>query len=421
MKSAAIATFFILISVFSFSQKSDSVTYKKPTISWGGFVRADAIFDTRQVVEAREGYILLYPKNSLIDANGTDINAQGSLNQYAMAARLVARVKGPDVLNAKVTAMIEADFTGASNLENNSFRLRHAYTRLSWTRVTLLAGQYWHPLDVPEMLPDVLALNTGAPFHSYSRQPQVRMDLKYRHINLVLVASSQRDYVNSGPEKDSSSYIYLKNSVIPNLHAQLQFSGDKVFLGAGFDYKQIVPRLKTSLKLEADEKLNCFSGTAFMKIKLNPFTWKTQVIYGQNLNDHTMLGGYGVSSIDSTTDHRTYLPLNYLSAWTGFTRIYRNLQFSLFLGYTKAYGASDSLIAPYVYSRGVDRWGGRKADIDYIYRISPMVTWNIGNLALNAELEITTAAYGPADEKYRIISSKEVTNLRTTVALIYTF
>lgn len=413
--------FLVVTSIFTQAQTADSVISKKPSLTWTGFVRADAIFDTRQVVEAREGYLLLYPKNVAYDADGKDFNAKGSFNQYAMTARLAAKIQGPDVFHAKVYAYIEGDFTGASNLENNSFRLRHAYSRLTWKHFTLLTGQFWHPLDLPEMLPNVLSLNTGAPFHSYSRQPQIRTDLTFRHINWVFVASSQRDYVNSGPEKDSSSYIYLKNSMLPNLHSQIQYKGKYLFLGAGIDYKMLVPRLKTDLKYIANEKVNNYAITAFAKVNLKPILIKAQVVYGQSLNDHLLFGGYGVTAIDPSTDHRTYTPLNYFSGWSGISTTGTKLQFSLFVGYTKALGANDSIIAPFVYSRGVDRWGNRKADIDYAYRISPMVTWNVGSISIATELEYTTAAYGPADSRYRIISSKEVSNLRVTASLSYLF
>lgn len=149
-----------------------------------------------------------------------DINAHGSFNQYAMSARLTLKATGPDIFHAKASAMIEGDFTGASNLENNSFRLRHAYLKLKWSHASVLAGQYWHPINIPEMIPNVLSLNTGAPFHPFSRQPQIRIDASRGKINIMLAITSQRDYMNSGPAGASS--VYLRNSAIPNLHTQVQ-------------------------------------------------------------------------------------------------------------------------------------------------------------------------------------------------------
>ncbi len=210
-------TTLIFISLRASSQEEPN----KYKVSLSGFVRADAIFDSRQVLEAREGFLLFYPKKPLLDPNGKDIHAKPTLNQYAMTTRLTAKATGPDVLGAKVLALIEGDFTGASNAENNSLRLRHAYISLQWTKTRLLVGQYWHPLDLPEMIPNVLSLNTGAPFHSFSRQPQIRLDYKQGQFNFVAVASSQRDYVNNGPQGSTS--VYLRNSVVPNLHGQVHY------------------------------------------------------------------------------------------------------------------------------------------------------------------------------------------------------
>jgi len=179
-----------------------------------------------------------------------------------MTTRITAKASGPDVLGAKVFALIESDFTGASNSENNSLRLRHAYISLQWAKTRLLLGQYWHPLDLPEMIPNVLSLNTGAPFHSFSRQPQVRVDYKTGKLNFVAVAASQRDYVNTGPSGSSS--IYIRNSLIPNLHAQIHFKSTKLFAGIAVDYKMLTPGIATDSLYVADEQLNCLSWSGFI-------------------------------------------------------------------------------------------------------------------------------------------------------------
>lgn len=411
-KRYAIFILLLLITSFSiFAQDPQKIAVpEKPQFSLSGFVKADAIFDSRQIVEAREGFLLLYPKNRLYDSLGNDLNSQGSFNQYAMTTRLTLKITGPDVLGAKAFALIESDFTGASNSENNSLRLRHAYFKLTWPDVSLLAGQYWHPLDIPEMIPSVLSLNTGAPFRSFSRQPQVRVDIKLRKLNLVLAATSQRDYINNGPA--GQSYTYLKNSIIPNLFAQLNYVDDVFFAGAGIDYKRLTPRLVTEKGLKANEHLDCFSGIAFLKAKLKILTLKAQASFGQALNDHLMLGGFAVTSIDPLTDHRTYNPLNYFSGWLGANTNGAKVQFALFAGYTKGYGAKDQVSGP-VYARD--------ADIAYCYRITPMVTYIAGKFSLVSEVEITTAAYGTPDGRYKVQNLAEVGNLRATVTGIYNF
>lgn len=383
---------------------------EKPTISWGGFVKAEGMYDTRQVVEAREGYLLLYPKKVILDRNGQDINAQGSFNQYAMMARLTLKATGPDVLGAKASALIEGDFTGASNSENNSFRLRHAYLKLKWTHSIIFAGQYWHPINIPEMLPNVLALNTGAPFHPFSRQPQIRFDHSKGRFNMVLAVLAQRDYMNNGPSGASS--LYLRNSTIPNLHSQVQYNTGKVFAGAGIDYKHIHPRLVTDSLYATDAAVNCLSYCAFAMVKTNSLIIRMQCIYGQGLNDHLLMGGYGVVSTDALTNQQKYSPLNYLSSWINFQTTGKTWQGSLFAGYTKGFGSNENITGP-VYARD--------ADIAYVYRIAPMLSYSTVKLVLAAELEVTSAGYGTPDIKYQIVDWVPVTNSRFSISVGYFF
>ncbi len=395
----------------AFSQEvKPAANPEKPLLSWGGFVKAESIYDTRQIVEAREGYLLLYPKKVSLDKNGKDINAQGSFNQYAMTARLSAKITGPDLLGAKASALIEGDFTGASNSENNSFRLRHAYLKLKWDHASIIAGQYWHPLTIPEMLPNVLSLNTGAPFHPFSRQPQIRLDVTNGKINAVLAISAQRDYMNNGPSGTSS--VYLRNSTIPNLHAQVQYVAGKIFAGLGFDYKHIHPRLVTDSLFKTDAAVNCFSYTAFVMAKTSPLVIKMQWIYGQGLNDHLVMGGYAVSHTDPLTNQQEYTALNYVTGWLTLQTTGKTWQGSLFAGYSRGFGAN-KVITGAVYARD--------ADIAYLYRLAPMISYIKGKLTLAAECEITAAAYGKTDAHSKVYDASLVTNTRISFSAGYFF
>ncbi len=401
----------VLCICSAFSQESKlNVNPGKTTLSWSGFVKAEAMYDTRQVVEAREGYLTLYPKKVYLDKNGKDINGQTSFNQYAMTARLTAKAAGPDILGSKAFALIEGDFTGASNSENNSFRLRHAYLKLKWSHVSIISGQYWHPINIPEMIPNVLALNTGAPFHPFSRQPQIRIDILKGKINTVLAISSQRDYVNSGPA--GASNTYLRNSTIPNLHAQFQYMDEKVFAGVGIDYKHIHPRLVTDSLYATTAAVNCFSYTAFVMAKTKPIVIKMQWIYGRGLNDHLLMGGYGVKYTDPLTNEQEYTPLNYISGWLNIQTTGKKWQGSVFAGYTKGYGSKDDITGP-VYARD--------ADIAYVYRVAPMLSFIAGSLTLATEIEWTTAAYGTPDTKYKVLNTSGVNNTRFSLSAGYAF
>lgn len=404
-----IASAFILLifnNIPAFSQEATSA-YK---LNVSGFVRADAIFDSRQVVEAREGFLLFYPKKPEFDKNGRDVNAHPSFNQYAMTTRLTAKVTGPDALGAKMLAVVESDFTGASNAENNSLRLRHAYISMKWPKTRIMAGQYWHPLDVPEMIPNVLSLNTGAPFHSFSRQPQVRLDQQLGGLNLVLVAASQRDYVNTGPLSGSS--IYLRNSVIPNLHSQIQIKKGKLFAGAGIDFKRLTPRLVYDSIYTGNVHADLFSYTGFLSWTAENWSLKTQYTLGRALNDHLMMGGFGEIIPDTPGSPVSYSPITHHYFWVNIAKTSGNWQPSFFAGYLYNAGAAETLRTP-TYSRG--------EDIDYIYRLAPMITYVNGKFSFIAEVEYTAAAFGEVGEKNKVYNTSETGNLRVGLGAVYSF
>jgi hypothetical protein len=378
--------------------------------TFAGFVRADALFDTRQTVEAREGYLLFYPRKPLFDSEGKDINALPAFNQYSMTTRLSAKVNGPDLLGAKAFAFVESDFTGASNAENNSLRLRHAYMSLQWKNTRLIMGQYWHPQDIPEMIPNVLGLNTGAPFHSFSRQPQIRVDQKLGKLNLVGVVASQRDYVNKGPV--GNSYEYMRNSAVPNLHSQIQFKASKLFAGAGIDYKRLKPRMVTDSGFISNELVNCFSYTGFLKADISNFTVKAQYTLNRALNDHLMMGGFGVTTTDTLTDRREYAPLTYHSVWLNINYVKGNWQPSLFAGYTSNITDDEKFTGP-VYARD--------ADIEYVYRIAPMLTFIQNKFNFIVELEYTVAKWQMDETSLMLMKNRDTGVLRAGIGAIYSF
>ena len=165
-----ISTFFLLLIVLVFKIFSLSAQETNPSkfgVKLSGFINAYFIADSRQSWNSRECSIMLYPKNILKDPDGKDINGNAIFDQYAMNSRLTATFTAPDAFGAKVSGVIESDFTGSTNNGLNQLRLRHAYVKLNWPHSELLAGQYWHPFEVNEMSPDVIAVNAGAPFHPH--------------------------------------------------------------------------------------------------------------------------------------------------------------------------------------------------------------------------------------------------------------
>lgn len=401
----------ILVSLLSGDLKAQNSNDTPVTVSIHGFAKADVAWDSRQVVEAREGFLVFYPQKPKYDAQGEDINATPGFNSWAMTSRVNIKATGPKVLGATAMAFVEGDFTGPSNTENNAFRLRHAYVSLAWEKWTVLAGQYWNPMDVPEMLPKVLALNTGAPFRSFTRSPMVKAEYKFGSSKIIAAIYTQRDYQSSGPSGSSANY--LRTSGLPNFHLQYQLNRGSIIMGIGADYKMIRPRMTSDSLIIDDNKVSSFSALAYIGYSKGKFGIKGQALYGQNLSDHLMLGGYAVSSIDPTTDAREYVNLNNLSSWIDCNyRITPAVNLGLFAGYSQNLGTEKDVVGAFY---------GRGDDIASLYRLSPRVEWIYGPVQFIAEVEYTAAAFGKPDNRYKFDETETTNNLRVQTALVYNF
>lgn len=381
---------------------------EKINVKLHGFVKADYVFDSRQNVEGREGFYIAYPKAVILDANGVDINDHPSSNQYGMTTRLGLTADGVSVLNAQVKAFMEGDFTGPSNAHNNTLRLRHAYIKLDWTRTSLLMGQYWHPNDVPEMIPKILSLNTGAPMHSFSRGPQIRITQSTGPVKWIAVAYAQRDFASTGPQGVSSSY--LRDGLIPDLSLQIHYAHKTLFAGVAINYKRLHFRSFTWDNQLMTDDLPALSALAFIKIKHQKWDLRLQGVWGENLYDHLMLGGTAIGFSDSARAHIEYTNISSVSAWTTVYYQFNKLKVGVYGGYAKNQGSKNEIQGP-IYARG--------ADIDYVYRISPQWYYQIKNLIIANEWEYTVAAYGSADSFGKVQDTYEVGNLRFTLSLIY--
>ena len=154
----------------------------------GGFLRADAYYDTRKNAEILDGLLDLYPLPESKDVNGEDMNAFSPFRMSAAASRVNTKFTGPDVLNAKTSSLIEFDFTGYNGI---GLRLRHAWLKLNWQNSELLMGRFWHPMFILDAFPTVLGLSTGAPFNVFNRCEQIRYTYILGSISIMGAASAQ--------------------------------------------------------------------------------------------------------------------------------------------------------------------------------------------------------------------------------------
>lgn len=414
---------------------------KKPLfgISFSGYVKTDIFFDTRQTVSLRDGHFLLYPDVKSPDANGNDINAKSSYNFLSIQTRVAGTITGPDALGARTSGYIEAEFFGNSNPNINTFRLRHAWVKLNWPKTELMVGQWWHPMFVPECSPGTVSFNTGAPFVVFSRNPQVKITQHLGKFSLAFTMLSQVDFMSDGP--DGASTKYIRNSVIPESDLQLQFrtvneaKGIEFLCGAGINWQRLTPRLSSTVIITpASDSVkngivvhhNAVTATyktgvtsdamaynAYAKLQLKKVTFKLGGEYGGNNDAYTMIGGYAVKSVvDPVTGIVNYANIRSFATWAEFNTNSTRWQPGLFIAYAKNLGAGEVITGPY-YARG--------SNIDYLYRISPRLIFNVHKFRLAGEIEYTVASYGTPNEKGYVCNTYTVGNVRFLLGVYYFF
>jgi hypothetical protein len=406
---------FMLILIYSATFAQGFFTTKNVKMDFSGFVRNDFIFDSRKSVHAADYLLEFYPQPPDYDENGKDINAQPSAHFLNTFTRFGTGFSGLEMGDAVVSAYVEVDFSGGT--ATNSLRLRHAYTRFVWPKTNLLFGRTWHPTFIEKVYPSTLNENTGLPFQVFNRSPQLRITHSLTdNLDLITGAVYQFKYVNDGP--DGRTYIYQRQAVVPNLHGQLQFFNDNWVVGAALDWKSIQPRTRTTGTngtFKTNKKLNTFSALAYLKYTNNKFQFKAKSMFGQNMDESLLPGGYAVASLDFGTGEETYTPLNHIYNWINI--VYGgDWKIGLYAGYLQNLGAGEDPVAgTKIYGRG--------ADIDMIYKISPQLIYNYKNFMFGWEMSLTTAAYGEIDyeDKARVKNSENVTNFRNMVSIAYNF
>lgn len=375
-----------------------------------GFVKTDAWFDSRQTVAAREGHFFLYPASEAEDPDGNDINAKPNMNILSIQTRITGSISAPDVCGAKTSGVIEGAFFGHSNADVNGFRLRHAFLKLTWENSSLLVGQYWHPMFITEVFPGVVSFNTGVPFQPFSRNPQIKYTKNFDKIVLSFTAASQRDFASTGPAGGSS--VYLRNSAMPILDVNAKYLTKTLTAGAGVNFKTLKPRISSRYGYDTDETVSSYAAMGFFKFAGEGFTLKAEGVYGQNLTDLLMLGGYAVKDTgDGTKGIDSYTNVNTFSVWTDISTG-KKVVYGLFAGYTENLGADDDVMGAY-YARG--------SNIASVMRISPRIIYNAGKTRYAAELDYTTADYGTADVKGVVKNTVSTANIRVLLAAYLMF
>jgi len=383
--------------------------------SFSGYVLYLLFGDTRQMVGDGGDFLIIVPKKKIFDTCGKDINARGQFNTSMLETRIRAELQGPEIWGAHSFGYLEGDAFGDGALINR-WRIRHAYLKLQWNTVSLLMGQFWHPMYVAdgECYPNTIGFDGGAPMEPFARQPQLRIIKNWDHVRLITTAASQLGYLSNGPIGFSSTYI--RDAVIPNLDAQLHwFSDESHLVGIGVDYKRLVPRLVSNDNFKVHESLSSISVIGFAAGMFGDVHIASKVGYLQNATDFTTLGGYAVSCASPVTDERTYTNLRDVTAWVD-VELQKKWSPGLYVGYVKNIGADKpiltSLTNPQTNETESTIYTLLGGDIDYVFRVAPRVRYNTKPITIAGEINFVRAAYGTIGLKGKVHNTDPVNGVR---------
>lgn len=369
------------------------------SVEWHGFVNPHIYADTRQVVGGREDMMLFYPKpdNSENPAPGEESNDMPSLNMLSITARLGVGFRGPDVLGAKMKGYIEGDFTGSNNATINDLRLRHAYLDMRWQNDEILMGQYWYGMTIHEIMPGTTPLNMGAPFHPYARYNQMRYTHYWGKIEAVAAAQFQLDNTSQGPLGPST--LYARRSLVPEMHLQLRYRGEHLFLGAAAN--------SITLKMPGmEDNFTRLTYSLFARYDAEDWSLKAQTLLNNSLYEGCSMGGYYLYT-DNLTMEMTGEPFHFNTVWIDLAKTSGRWRPGIFMGYAQRQDGTPSLPAG-----TTAQFYGRGSNMENLWRVQPRLEYAAGHgLTLAVETEYTQARYdnGPAD------------NLRLVLDAVYRF
>jgi hypothetical protein len=379
------------------------------TLKFSGFVRNDFFYNSRQNLEGIDGTFQYFPKPIENDPiTGIDKNNVPQSEMLSIASRLILDVIGAPIFGAKSYAKIEADFAGFGT-NNYVLRIRQAFTKLNWDQTELLVGQTWHPL-FGTVVPTTPSLNAGSPFQPFNRSPQIR--LKYdlsKEFSITAAGIYQMQYLSYGPL--GASNTYLKNAILPDFFLGTEYKTANWTSGIGADVKTIKPSV---------EKITSLSAVAYTQYVHLKFQFKAKAFWGENMSDLQMPWGYGVT--DSINGNTGYTNFKMMSSWIN--AVYgAKWQVGALVGYSQNLGTNKKLldVGGKLTAYGTGFSASNQLMVDRLFRIAPHVSYNLSNIKLGAEFDVTTAEYGKLQTNGRIINPTMVNNKRVVVSLSYLF
>ena len=392
-----------------------------------GFIRNFICYDSRQNLHSMGDTFNIMPLDEALNEDGSeDLNNSSELTFVAFTTRLGLDIAGPKIGKADATAKIEADFCGYG-ANNTMLRLRQAYVKMAWEKVSLTIGQTWHPI-VSQVLPTTVGFSPGVPIAPFNRTPQINVNVDMgKGWNFIAAALYQHPNTSVGP--NGASYDYSRWSKIPELYASIKRVGEKFTIGAGVDYLSIMPRKTStitkevtldgqsslqSVTVKVNDRVTGISPEVFASYKSGMFDLKWKFIYGQNIAHLTMISGFGATSYNPNDGSYDYAPIRNATSWINMT-YGKKCQVGFFGGFAQNLGAKENFLSV------DDFWVRGAKNTDYIYRVAPFFSYNAGALQLAFEVDYTAVGYGDLAINGRTKALREIGNLRTCLMVKYSF
>ncbi len=419
----------IVFTTFTFAEEPTT------KVKLYGYVGNDFFYNSRQNVEMVDGVIQLFPKPISLNAANADANATSQAELLSVNTRLGIDITGAPILGAKSSGKVEADFAGFGTTFY-VFRIRQAFMKLNWNKTELLVGQTWHPL-FGNIAPATFSANGGAPFQPFNRSPQVRVKQTLTNtLSATAAALYEMQYASYGPASTSTSNVYMKNAMVPDLFVGLENKTTHWTTGAGVDFKTLKPDATNAATISS------LSAVAYAQYVNKKFQLKAKALYGENLSDQLMLGGYGVSKYGTGVDSTKVLGYtNYTNGSAWVNAVYgTKLQVGLLIGASENLGTADNLVinpktkkfSNYGYgfydnsdlNANLKKTDAAYLDqliLDRLYRIAPQVSYNIQNMKFGLEYDFTTASYGKVQQNGTATGNYSVNNHRILASVMYIF
>jgi len=421
--------FCLLFSFFESKSISEQIltSREQKDRKFAGYIKAEYLFDTRQVDALRSDQTLLYPRRKLPGSDEEDINAHKQLNMLSIESRLSYTLFTEKIkcLEIPARAVLEGDFWGRTPNSDDlpgGYRLRHSFIELHFKDVLFTLGQTWHPFTVTDCYPDTISFNSGAPYEPTARNGGVIVKFTKEKIQLISSLFSQLNFNNDGPRGFTNRYI--REALMPDIHVQVRYMDEKNLFGVCYNIKRLMPRIVTNNGFSTNESIFSNAVSIFYGYTHPVFSFRSRYVWIQNGTEFFMVGGYGVHSIDQITDKRTYANISTSNLWVDMDiLLHDTVKPGLFIGYFYNHGSFQTILP----DRIIDdvlierRSYGIGQDIGQSVRVEPRLRLLYDPISFCFELEMTAAAYGKPNEYKKIKNQQWVQNTRFAFSMFYKF